>query len=180
MSRSTLLIFAHGSPQASKINQQLLALARKLPGVCIHDISSAYPDYRISLERELALLARHDNIGLQFPLYWYSMPAILKAWLDAVFLAPALLAKGGVIAGKSIKALATAGSDLGLLPVSQGFAQKSIFWPIEQTTHHLEMQWLQPKMLNHVSRWSDVRLACETDDYIEWLSSTRTEPCHET
>jgi len=56
------------------------------------------------------------------------------------------------LVGKSIKALATAGSDLGRLQVSQELTARSIFCPIEQTARYLDVQWLPPKMVNRVSK----------------------------
>jgi len=94
----------------------------------------------------------HESIVLQFRVYWYSITAILKAWLDAACSSPTVIAKGGVLVGKSIKALATAGSDLARLQVSQELTARSIFCPIEQTARYLDMQWLPPKMLNRVSK----------------------------
>ncbi|MFI7817770.1 NAD(P)H-dependent oxidoreductase, partial [Acinetobacter baumannii] len=30
-------------------------------------------------------LLRHDTIILQYPMFWFNMPAILKLWFDEVF-----------------------------------------------------------------------------------------------
>ena len=35
-------------------------------------------------QREHQLLREHDTIVLQFPVYWYNVTPILKAWFDAV------------------------------------------------------------------------------------------------
>lgn len=43
-----------------------------------------YPDFSIDVEKEQALLLEHDRIVFQFPLYWYSVPPLLKKWLDDV------------------------------------------------------------------------------------------------
>mgnify|MGYP000657491893 FL=1 len=48
------------------------------------DVYSEYPDFQIDVEKEQALLQEHDRIILQFPFYWYSMPPLLKKWLDDV------------------------------------------------------------------------------------------------
>lgn len=37
------------------------------------------------VEREIARLERADLVIFQFPLWWWSVPAILKGWLDRVF-----------------------------------------------------------------------------------------------
>jgi len=48
------------------------------------DMYAEYPDFNIDVEKEQALLLEHDRIVLQFPLYWYSMPPLMKKWLDDV------------------------------------------------------------------------------------------------
>jgi len=79
-----LLIYAHRDPAASRANRALLDAASTLPNVTVHDLMARYPDYRIDVEHEQKLLLAHDAIVLQFPLFWYSSPAILKEWQDAV------------------------------------------------------------------------------------------------
>jgi NAD(P)H dehydrogenase (quinone) len=42
------------------------------------------------IARELQLLKDCDLLVLNFPLYWFSLPAILKGWIDRVFLSGAV------------------------------------------------------------------------------------------
>lgn len=51
----------------------------------IRNLAALYPDFRIDAEAEQQALLRHQNIVFQYPLYWYSMPAILKQYFDSVF-----------------------------------------------------------------------------------------------
>jgi len=44
-----------------------------------------YPQYAIDKQTEQNVLLQSDIIVLQFPFYWYSIPAILKLWIDEVF-----------------------------------------------------------------------------------------------
>lgn len=46
-----------------------------------HDHGGFAPD----LAREMDRLVRADLLILQFPLWWFGMPAILKGWIDRVF-----------------------------------------------------------------------------------------------
>ncbi|MEM6726233.1 MAG: NAD(P)H-dependent oxidoreductase [Bacteroidota bacterium] len=48
------------------------------------DLYQEYPDFNIDVSKEQALLKAHDRIVIQFPMYWYSMPPLLKKWLDDV------------------------------------------------------------------------------------------------
>ncbi|WP_067884846.1 NAD(P)H-dependent oxidoreductase [Nocardia vaccinii] len=59
------------------------------PLAVVHDSRSAYrtgtlsPDIRAEQDK----LRWADTVILQFPLWWYSMPAIMKGWVDRVFTA---------------------------------------------------------------------------------------------
>lgn len=79
-----LLLFAHPAYHKSRVNRYLLAAAKKVEGVYIHDLYEEYPDFHIDVAREQALLLEHDLIVFQHPFYWYSCPALLKEWLDLV------------------------------------------------------------------------------------------------
>ncbi|MDN0076611.1 NAD(P)H-dependent oxidoreductase [Crenobacter sp. SG2303] len=79
-----LLVYAHRDPGASRVNRALLDAAASLSNVTVHNLTARYPDLRIDTEHEQRLLLEHDTIVLQFPFYWYSTPAILKEWQDAV------------------------------------------------------------------------------------------------
>ena len=49
----------------------------------------------IDVEREQALVEEHQNIVLQFPVYWFNCPPLLKQWCDEV------LTTGGPTARKA-------------------------------------------------------------------------------
>ena len=42
-------------------------------------------DYPVDVLREQRRLARVSDLVLIFPVYWWSMPALLKGWIDRVF-----------------------------------------------------------------------------------------------
>jgi len=49
-------------------------------------------------------LLEHDRIVLQFPMYWYSMPPLLKKWLDDVLTYNfAYGSKGDKLKGKDLQ-----------------------------------------------------------------------------
>ena len=41
--------------------------------------------YSDSVHREMARIERNDAIALVFPVWWWSMPAMLKGWIDRVW-----------------------------------------------------------------------------------------------
>lgn len=79
-----LVLFAHPAFHKSKVNKMLVDGLADMEGVTFHDLYQVYPELEINVKREQELLLDHDVIILQFPLFWYSTPAILKEWQDLV------------------------------------------------------------------------------------------------
>ncbi|AJJ64488.1 NAD(P)H-dependent oxidoreductase [Yersinia aldovae] len=79
-----LVLTAHRTPDESRINRRLIEALRPLPTVTVHELIREYPDFQIDVAREQELLESHDVIVMMFPFYWYSSPAILSEWQDAV------------------------------------------------------------------------------------------------
>ncbi|HAS8424314.1 TPA: flavodoxin family protein [Vibrio vulnificus] len=85
MSKSkVLVIYAHPSQHRSEVNAPLFAAAQAVDGVTCVDLYAEYPQFDINIDKEQARLLEHDVIVFQFPLYWYSTPALLKEWQDLV------------------------------------------------------------------------------------------------
>lgn len=82
--RKVLILFAHPALQHSRVNRKLIAGLDRLEGITFHDLYENYPDFYIDVEREQELLSEHEVIVFHHPLYWYSIPAILKEWQDLV------------------------------------------------------------------------------------------------
>jgi putative NADPH-quinone reductase len=51
----------------------------------IKDLYREYPSFKFNIEMEQSALIDAESIIFQFPFYWYSVPGILKEWLDQVF-----------------------------------------------------------------------------------------------
>ena len=77
----TLIIIAHPDISESNSQQFLIESTQSLQGVTSYILE----DRAYILKEEHKLLAEHERIIFQFPMYWYSAPAILKKWLDEVF-----------------------------------------------------------------------------------------------
>ena len=91
-----LVIIAHPHMDESNVHRAWKEELLKLdaPDITVHDIYEAYPDGKIDVASEQRLVEAHDCIIFQFPVYWYSSPALLKQWEDDV------LAQGWAYPGK--------------------------------------------------------------------------------
>lgn len=108
----TIIILAHPNIEQSNINRSWIeALGKSNPEVKVHNIYKTYPDWKIDVVAEQALLIQYDRIIFQYPFHWYNMPPLLKKWLDEVFLQGWSYGEGGdKLKGKEIGvAVTTAG-----------------------------------------------------------------------
>lgn len=104
-----LVIYAHPDPQASLANAEMIRAIAGLPHVTIHDLYGAYPDFFIDVAREQALIAQHEIVVFQHPLYMYSCPALLKEWIDVVLGKGYAHGDGNALQGKYWRSVITTG-----------------------------------------------------------------------
>jgi len=62
------------------------------------------------IKREQKILKESQCIILQFPLWWYSMPALLKGYIDRVFSMGFAYGRGNALAGKKVLVSMTTGA----------------------------------------------------------------------
>jgi glutathione-regulated potassium-efflux system ancillary protein KefF len=163
-SPSILIVYAHPADHLSHVNKRMLEHVRDLPNVSVHDLYQAYPDFYIDVAHEQALLAKSDLIVLQHPVQWYSMPGLLKEWIDTVFEHGwAYGRQGHALRGKDLWLVASTGSPESAYRPG-GFHRRhfsDFLPPYEQTAHLCGMRWLPP-LIVHGSREAD---AVETEPY---------------
>ena len=113
------------------------------------DLYSEYNDFQIDVEREQALLEAHDRIILQFPFYWYSMPPLLKKWLDDVLAYNfAYGPEGDKLKGKDMQLVVSVG---GREKFYSGFdiftTVPDLLRPFQLTANLTQMNYLQPEYM---------------------------------
>ncbi|MDQ0208647.1 NAD(P)H-dependent oxidoreductase [Alkalicoccobacillus murimartini] len=81
----TLVIIGHPDIESSIVNRRWIEEMKLHPDLfTIHELAKEYPDGVIDREIEQSLISSHGNLVLQFPMYWFNCPPILKKWLDEV------------------------------------------------------------------------------------------------
>jgi len=145
--RRILILFAHPVLERSRVNRRLLAVAREISGVTIHDLYEAYPTLDIDTKREQRLLLDHDVIIFQHPFYWYSAPAILKEWQDLVLEHGWAYGNGGTrLRGKiALNAISTGGPESAYHRAGYNrYTIRELLAPWDQTAHLCGMRYLAP------------------------------------
>lgn len=137
----TLVILAHPSIADSRVNKRWKQeLAQHPDEIAIHELYKEYPDWNIDIEREQKLLEAHNHIILQFPLYWYSYPPLLKKWLDDVFTHGwAYGSKGNKLKGKKLGiAMSIGDKKENYLPTgSVSFTVEEVITPFKASAVHV-------------------------------------------
>lgn len=139
-SRNILILFAHTYWENSKINKTLLNEAAKIKGVKIHNLTETYPDSKIDAQKEVELLKWADKIIMQFPLFWYSTPSLLKEWEDEVLVkidAMDMQTKSKTLSGKTFQIITTAGGKAQSYDGRHGATIKQLLLPIYHTFGYL-------------------------------------------
>lgn len=80
-----LLVVAHPALEKSRNNIRLMKAAGAVEHVQVRDLYELYPRFYINTKKEQEYLEQHDVIILLHPFYWYSIPALMKQYLDTVF-----------------------------------------------------------------------------------------------
>jgi glutathione-regulated potassium-efflux system ancillary protein KefG len=180
----TLLVLAHPALERSRANQRMLQAAREVAGVTVHDLYEVYPDFTIDVRAEQKRLVDHAVIGLQFPLYWYSTPALLKEWLDLVWLHGFAYGHGGTaLHGKRLFVACTTGGRAETYGPDgyNSYSMEEFLRPLEQTARLCGMEWEKPFVLHAAGAKTDLALKCGADAYRQRLAAlaavaVRTEP----
>jgi glutathione-regulated potassium-efflux system ancillary protein KefF len=124
----------------------------------VRDLYALYPDYLIDVPTEQQHLAEAELLVWLHPVHWYSMPPLLKLWLDEVFAFGWAYGPGPrALDGKTLwLAVSTGGPESSYRP--DGYNRhpfESFLPPYEQTAALTHMRWLPPLVLHGAHRTSD-------------------------
>ncbi|MFT5172890.1 MAG: glutathione-regulated potassium-efflux system ancillary protein KefG [Gammaproteobacteria bacterium] len=145
--RRVLILYAHPGQRHSQVNTLLSQTAATLEGITFVDLYADYPRFKVNIDIEQQRLLAHDVIVLQFPVYWYSTPSLLKEWQDLVLEYGFAYGPGGdKLAGKLCLLAVTAGGPPQAYceDGSNQFRLRTLLSPLEQTAKLCQMHFLPP------------------------------------
>ena len=107
-----LLLVAHPNIEASIANKTIIENFISLhPETEIDELYKLYPDFKINIKKEQEKLLKADFIILQFPMFWYNAPALMRKWFEDVLEHGfAYGSKGKALQGKKLIVSITTGS----------------------------------------------------------------------
>jgi glutathione-regulated potassium-efflux system ancillary protein KefG len=173
-----LIVFAHPALEKSRINRRLLGAVSTLPGVTLHDLYEAYPDFDVDVRREQELLTEHDIVVLQHPFFWYSVPPLLKQWIDLVLEHGwAYGSEGKALVGKKVlSAISTGGREAAYRHEGHNrFTMRELLAPVEQTFALCGMDYLPPFCVHGAHGMTIEEVDGHAGDYRRVVEALRDE-----
>ena len=182
-----LVVAAHPQMQHSRVARALLAAAGAA-GVRVarRDLYRLYPDYLVDVEAEQAALAAARLVVWLHPIHWYSMPPLMKLWLDEVFAFGWAYGPGAAaLAGKDLwLAASTGGDEQSYHPAGHNrYFFDEFLHPYEQTAALAGMRWLPPLLLHGALRATPAQIeahaalfADRLQRYPDWPEIAELEP----
>ena len=151
-----VVIHAHPYPARSHAGSAMIQALAGVADLEVRALYTLYPDFDIDAEAERRVLDEAGLVVWAHPLYWHSMPALLKHWFDVVLVEGwAWGVQGRALEGKRA-----------LLAVSAGHASGEPFGAyarlVESIARTCHMEWLEPFVLDEAESAGDERLREES------------------
>lgn len=145
--KNILIISGHPNLSQSVANRTILEeVAKALPNVKIRKLDELYPNTQIDVATEQQALLDADVIVWQFPLHWYSMPALLKKYLDEVFVHGFAHGSTAKLKGKTLQISFTTGASGAEYAEGRAmnFPMEAFFPAFQQTANLCGLQFAEP------------------------------------
>lgn len=169
---SVLILFAHPILEQSRVHRRLLQALAGMEQVSLHDLYQCYPDFFIDSAQEHKLLQQHQHIVMQFPLYWFSTPSLLKEWQDLVLPQPGRnLPEALDLRGKTLSLAVSFADSLTApgLPAQPDAALEALFLPLQMTARRAGLTWCPPFLIPQASQLDDTQLTLAAEGYRDHL-----------
>ena len=170
-----LVLVAHPSLEQSRANRRLMqAAASASARVEVRDLYALYPDYLIDTAAEQARLQAATLVVWQHPIHWYSMPPLMKLYVDEVLgFGWAYGPDGDALRGKDLWLVATTGGpEDSYRPDSYNRYFFDAFMPhYEQTATLCGMRFLPPLLLHGAHDVDEAQIAAHAAVYAQRLNS---------
>lgn len=173
--RDILVLAAHPDLGRSQVTRTLLDAVRASPAaarVDLRDLYRLYPDFHIHIDAEQRALEAARLVVMLHPIYWYSMPALQKLWLDEVPRLGWAYGPGGTaLHGKDFWLVASTGG--GAEAYAPGghnhHAIGEFLLPYQQSARTCGMNWLQPQILHAAHRATDEEIRAHAELFVKRL-----------
>jgi len=152
----------------SRINKKLVEFIQNEQNVTINNLYKKYPDFKIDIKKEQDLLLENDVIIFQFPMYWFSSPALLKEYIDLVLEENFAYGRNNEdlnfkLKNKTLAVCTTLG--LGEKEINV----ENVLKPFELTAEYIKMSYKSPFLVYETYVINNEDLRKRAKDYINFL-----------
>ncbi|MCL8494949.1 NAD(P)H-dependent oxidoreductase, partial [Apilactobacillus sp. F1] len=131
-------------------------------------------DFTFDKEKEQQRLAQYDRILFQFPMYWYSAPALMKKYEDDVFTKNFIAyEQEGTLKGKEMGIITTLGDPIKDYQVGgrEGFSISELLKPYQAIAQRGQMKFLKPFVISQFAYMTDAQKQKLLIDYRSYLTN---------
>lgn len=171
--KTTILLF-HPHLDQSRVNKTL-AQAAKDAGFEVRDMYALYPDFKIDVDKERHVLENTDRIVFQFPIYWYSSPALLKQYEDDVFTGNWAYGGGKALLDHEWLLAVSPGADKDAYQTDGRihYRMPDLLRPYQATSVLIKTRFLTPFISYNASNMSDDELNKRAQAYVDYLKQNQ-------
>ncbi|HJA73998.1 MAG TPA: NAD(P)H-dependent oxidoreductase [Candidatus Limosilactobacillus faecipullorum] len=161
----TLVVIGHPKLADSETQPFLKQVGKNW--ATFHELEAPFD---VTTERQLIWQA--ERVILQFPFYWYSVPAIMKQWLDEVFDDELLGPHHDRLTNKELGVVVSLGRPISEFQSGQkqAFTIDEYLRPLQGLALATKMKWLSPLVVSQFVYQSDLaqqQLAISYQQYLD-------------
>ncbi|MDO4903633.1 MAG: NAD(P)H-dependent oxidoreductase [Limosilactobacillus sp.] len=166
----------HPNFAGSRVNKALVKAAEDA-GFEVRDMYKLYPDFKIDVKAEQKVFEEADRMVWEFPVYWYSAPALFHQYAQDVFeYGWAYGHDATALHGKELLIATTVGAHNYGHDNFVKYDVHEIFRPFQAISRLLGTTYLKPFEVIGASTIDDDQLAQAAKDYVEYLNSDDVKP----
>lgn len=168
----TVVLLFHPNYAQSRVNK---TLAQALDDdIEVRNMYALYPDGKIDVATEKKVMEAADRVVLQFPIMWYSSPALLKQWEDeALEYGWAYGENGDALHGKELVLAVSPGANNYGRDNLVKYTVTELLRPFQATSRLIGMTYKKPFVTIGASTISDDDLTQQASKYNEYLHQTQ-------
>lgn len=170
----TLVLVSHPEYDNSMTEAFLKQCQSDIENVDWVILDNIQTDFTFDKEQEQQRLAQYDRILFQFPMYWYSAPALMKKYEDDVFTKNFIVyEQEGALKGKEMGIITTLGDPIKDYQVGgrEGFSISELLKPYQAIAQRGQMKFLKPFVISQFAYMTDAQKQKLLIDYRSYLTN---------
>lgn len=179
----TLVIVSHPYPDQSVATKALQQIAENTPNVTVRNLESLYGSdingFDVAAEQKAHEEA--DRIVYLFPIHWFNLTPMLKAYLNKVWsYGWAFGPNGTALKNKEMQVVATAGASEHTYS-AEGMIRSSmdeVLTPMKASAYYVGMKYNKPLAFYEAMGANEETISALQKTFTEWLTTHPQHPQH--